>query len=105
TVAIFVTCQWIQGEHAYDYQTMATYSIGDYEFGNRIDLDLPAGVDIVCQWYNVPEDWDGGDLVVIKYWCDGKIYDESHCELYGLGADFTLKSTDGQGDPVFLTTG
>ncbi len=101
----WVACQWSEDLGPYYYEQFAPYTNGDYAVGNRIDLELHKGSDITCWWYNVPEDYDGGDLVVIKYWCDGHIYDEAHCELYGGGADFGLVSASGEGDPVFFSTG
>lgn len=105
TYQTFVACQWSEELGPYYYNQFTPYTNGDYAVGNRIDLDLPEGNDITCWWYNAPEDHDGGDLVVIKYWCDGNIYDEQHCDLYGGGADFGIESASGQGDPVYFTTG
>jgi hypothetical protein len=105
TIATFVICQWEEELGPFKYEALYPYSNGDYAVGNRIDLELYVGTDIVCHWYNIPVDHDGGDLVVIKYWCDGAIYDEAHCELYGGGADFSVEASNGAGDPIYFTTG
>ncbi|MCC6790567.1 MAG: hypothetical protein IT336_02720 [Thermomicrobiales bacterium] len=105
TIKTYVICQWEDELGPYKYETYYPYNTGDSWVGNAIDLDLHENSDIICWWYNVPEDHDGGDLIVIKYWCDGAIYDEAHCELYGGGADFSVEAANGWGGPIYFTTG
>jgi hypothetical protein len=105
TVDAFVICQWEEELGPFKYETFSPYSTGGSYIGNTIDLELYKGTNIVCHWYNIPEDHDGGELIVIKYWCDGAIYDETHCELYGGGADFSIQDAGGYGSPYEFTTG
>ena len=104
-IRTFVICQWEDDLGPFLYNTFEPYILGDVAVGNRIDLDLIEGSDIVCHWYNIPEDPDGGDLVVVKYWCEGAIYNEASCELYGFGAEFLLQAASGEGDPISFATG
>jgi len=62
------------------------------------------GDDLVCQWYNVPEKtWDGGELTITKYWCQGYVVNAETCEL-GSGVKFLVESAAG-GSPILVETG
>lgn len=102
--APYVICQWYEDLGPFHYEVLQPYNAaGGAGYGNKIDLELYAGTHIICKWFNVPMN-DNGELVVIKYWCDGHIYNESACELYGGGADFEIDPVWG-GASVFITTG
>jgi hypothetical protein len=91
-VAIVVTCTWYEGLGPYVYDTLIPIGTG------VIDLSLAAGDDVVCDWYNIPlDDPDGGELIVIKYWCDDAIYTADACEPYGGDVEFILQPTTGDG--------
>lgn len=102
TVQTWVSCQWIDDAGAYSYAQIVPYATTSV-IGDTIGLDAARSDRIVCQWYNAPRR-DGGDLTVIKYWCDGAVYTTEACQLYGGGADFSLASTSG-GDPILFSTG
>jgi hypothetical protein len=103
TVDTRVFCQWYDAAGAYDNQDIQPYNkFGNAGLGGTIDLDVHAGDDIVCLWFNAPG-YSGGELVVIKYWCDGNIYDIAHCDLYGGGADFELDAAYGGYSTQFTT--
>jgi hypothetical protein len=70
--------------------------------GLRINFTLPAGANIICDWYNVPKGAaptptpSGGTITVIKRLCTEDPKDiknfRDECALYGAGAGFELKS-------------
>ncbi len=96
---VIVTCTWYEDLGPYVYDTLIPTENG------VIDLSLAEGDDVVCDWYNIPlDDPDGGELVVVKYWCDDPIYTADACELYGGDVEFILASTSGEGDPIVFTT-
>lgn len=67
--------------------------------GLRMNIQIPAGEDVVCDWYNVPPakplPGASGSITVYKYLCQGRDdtnYDwEDDCGNYGAGASFELK--------------
>ncbi|MCC6790723.1 MAG: PT domain-containing protein [Thermomicrobiales bacterium] len=71
----------------------------DDSTGLRMNIKVPAGSDIVCDWYNVPpakpQPGASGSITVNKFLCQGRSdnkYDwEEDCESYGAGASFELK--------------
>jgi hypothetical protein len=76
----------------------------DDSTGLRINFTLPAGADVICDWYNVPKGAaptptpSGGTITVIKRLCtddpkDIKNY-RDECELFGAGAGFELKAVN-----------
>lgn len=80
--------------------------------GDTLYLDVSAGEEIVCYWYNVPDyDPDYGWMTVIKYTCNTATFlSEVDCEVYEDGQSFDLvvwngndweyadtKTTDGAG--------
>jgi hypothetical protein len=70
----------------------------------RLVVELLAGEDLACDWYNVlaPEP---GTVTIAKTWCDGtSAADLANCEPYGGGITFSLEPIEG-GDSVTLTTG
>lgn len=66
--------------------------------GLRMNIQIPAGTEIVCDWYNVPpakpQPGASGSITVNKFLCQGRTdnkYDwEEDCENYGAGAVFEL---------------
>jgi hypothetical protein len=66
--------------------------------GLRMNIRIPAGEEVVCDWYNVPpakpQPGASGSITVYKYLCQGRDdnkYDwEDDCEAYGAGAEFEL---------------
>jgi len=91
-VAVYVVvCTRDGNNFPFDYDDIA---------GLRINLNLPAGADIVCDWYNVPPakpQAGAGSITVIKSLCLGNKnnnYDwENDCENFGAGATFDLTRT------------
>lgn len=79
------------------------------DFDHYEDVELEAGANLtpgqslMCYWFNIPTDTDG-TIEVVKYWCDGYLYDPASCEIYTGGQAFAL-SAPGGGDPVFFETG
>lgn len=86
------------------YVVVCTRDGENYDFtyddssGLRINLRIPAGETIACDWYNVPpkpqEPGATGSVTVIKYLCQGrndnKYNWDQDCESYGSGAEFEL---------------
>jgi hypothetical protein len=77
----------------------------DDSTGLRVKFDLPAGANIVCDWYNIPKGEatstptpGGGSVTVITRLCLDDIADikdlRDECEMYGAGAEFQLKSVN-----------
>ena len=76
----------------------------DDSTGLRITFTLPAGANIICDWYNIPRGAEptpppsGGSITVIVRLCTedldkiDNLRDE--CEMYGAGAEFQLKSVN-----------
>ena len=99
----------------------------DDSTGLRIKFKLPAGANVVCDWYNVPPAAPtptptpkpapsaNGSITVQKFLCQGKATNaynwSKDCTNYGAGADFTADrnlrrrtwtgSTDANGQLVF----
>ena len=64
--------------------------------GPELTIELAAGDQIVCSWYNVPESPDPGTVTVIKYGCAGPVFvSVDECEIYEGGAGFALSGFDG----------
>ena len=83
----------------------------DDSTGLRINLRIPEGALVVCDWYNVPpapKPAVGGSITVIKFLCEGKQdndYDwDEECDSYGGGAEFALTSV-AKGTSTAGTTG
>jgi hypothetical protein len=87
------------------YVVVCTQNGQTYDFdyddtnGLKINIKIPAGGDIVCDWYNVPpakQPTGQGSITVIKALCQGKennAYDWANdCDPFGAGADFALTS-------------
>jgi hypothetical protein len=71
-----------------------------------IDLDVVKGQVIVCHWFNDPkEEPHGGQMKVVKYWCDGVVYTVEACDIYEGGASFAVGAASGEGALIFGTTG
>jgi hypothetical protein len=81
---------------------MAPTDLAAMEFENTLLVDLSAGQDLVCHWYNVPN-LHGGTVVITKYWCDGDVYSIYACDLYEQGAAFEL--SNGWGGSYQVVTG
>jgi hypothetical protein len=90
----------------------------DDSTGLRIDIDLPSGGDVVCDWYNVPPGPpptptpapNVGTITVIVSLCEMEVEDvvsfADDCDPYGDGADFTLTAvSSGSGPSRTGTTG
>jgi hypothetical protein len=75
--------------------------------GLRITFDLPAGGEIICDWYNIPRgpaptptpdpaDAEGGSITVLKYGCENDAEDirnfRDECVAAGEGIAFELTS-------------
>ena len=81
----------------------------DDSTGLRIEFDLPAGAQIVCDWYNIPRgpdptptpqpQPDGGSVTVIMRLCAddaGEIANfRSECTVAGAGYEFELSEVEG----------
>lgn len=79
----------------------------DDSSGLRVLIDLPAGADIVCDWYNVPPgppptatpQPNVGSITVVVGLCELEVEDvisfADDCDPYGDGADFTLTNVSG----------
>jgi hypothetical protein len=68
-----------------------------------VTLDLHAGEQIICHWFNVPEDPDG-KLTVIKFECSTKTWvSEVDCEVYEGGQTFDLAQWNGSAWGVIAT--
>lgn len=72
----------------------------DDSTGLRINFKLPAGANVVCDWYNVPPaPAPKGSITIVKELCQGKqnnAYNWSKdCVSYGAGAGFALTSQGG----------
>lgn len=103
TVGTWVTCQWYEELGPYVYEQLEPYAPAD-GVGTHISVDLAKGDDLICQWYNVPEQtWDGGELTITKYWCQGYVVNSQTCEL-GSGVKFLVESAAG-GSPILVETG
>lgn len=105
TIGTYVTCQWLDENGPFIWNSIQPYNPDGAGLGYQIDLDLYEKTSIVCQWYNVPEKYEGGELIIIKYWCDGNIYNETHCELYGGGVQFGIDEANADFDTIYVTTG
>ncbi len=105
TFDTYVTCQWYDNNGPYVYQQFVPAKYNGSEIGNQIDVELAQGDELICQWYNAPtKHWDGGDLTIYKYWCEGYVVSAENCEL-GAGVKFVVTATSGEGDPIFTQTG
>lgn len=90
-VAVYVVVCTRGGEnYAFNY---------DDSNGLKINVKIPAGTEIDCDWYNVPpakQPAGSGSITVIKALCQGNKdnkYDWANdCTPYGAGADFALTS-------------
>lgn len=99
-----MTCQWYDNFGPYVYQQFVPYAYDGSSVGNAIDVELAYGDELVCQWFNTPEQpWDGGDLTIYKYWCEGYVVSAEHCEL-GAGVKFVISPTSGGGS-ILTETG
>ena len=104
TVDTWVTCQWYEATGPYTYDGIKPYAPVD-GVGDHISVELAKGDDLICQWYNVPErTWDGGELTITKYWCQGLVVNPETCEL-GSGVAFLVEAASGEGDPIQVETG
>ncbi len=104
-VAVYVvSCQ--AGGETFDF----TY---DDANGMRIQLALPGGVDISCDWYNIPPGQPNvvpgqasGSITVHKFLCQGKAIGsynwETDCVAQTTPAGFSLKTADGR--PIAVGT-
>lgn len=81
--------------------------------GMRIELDLPSGTDVTCNWYNIPPgsptvtpDRPQGSITVHKFICLGKSVGSYNwdidCNAESAPAGFSLKSSDGR--PIAVGT-
>ena len=74
----------------------------DDSTGLRINFTLPAGANVICDWYNVPKGQapapSGGSITVIVRLCTEKLADienlQNECSLYSAGAGFQLTSVN-----------
>ncbi len=104
TIATWVTCQWYEDLGPYVYEGFEPYAPAD-GVGTHIDVELSEGDDLVCQWYNVPEQtWDGGELTITKYWCEGYVVNVETCEL-GAGVKFAVSPVNVATEGFFTETG
>jgi hypothetical protein len=81
----------------------------DDSTGLRIEFELPAGAQIICDWYNIPRgpdptptpspDPDGGSVTVIKRLCadDAEEIDNfrEECTVAGVDYEFELSEVEG----------
>lgn len=81
----------------------------DDDTGLRITFELPAGANIVCDWYNVPRGQtqptptpttaSGGAITVVKTLCEDDAEDirnfRSECDIAGTGISFELTALSG----------
>ena len=104
TIATWVTCQWYEDLGPYVYEGFEPYAPAD-GVGTHISVELSEGDDLVCQWYNVPEQtWDGGELTITKYWCEGYVVNVETCEL-GAGVKFAVSPVNVATEGFFTETG
>jgi hypothetical protein len=73
----------------------------DYVEGLGASIDVPEGVSVICDWYNVPEaPGPTGSITVHAFLCSGKEDNdynwEQDCTNYGDGAGFDLLSAAGE---------
>ena len=77
----------------------------DDSTGLRITFDLPAGGNVVCDWYNIPKGRPaptptpgGGSITVITRLCPENLAEikdfGDECDMYGAGAEFQLTTLD-----------
>lgn len=103
------------------YVVVCTRDGNTYDFtyddstGLRINIEVPSGAEIVCDWYNVPPKKEDpnppstkGGVTVVKYLCQGRTDNkynwDTDCESYGAGAEFDLTSVS-SGKVTSGTTG
>lgn len=89
-----------------DARSFANYPFAPFatiEPQGRIGVQLLAGENMECDWFNVLEA-QGGAVTIIKYWCPGAVVSKNSCELYPDGVSFTLEPVNGDED-ISLETG
>jgi hypothetical protein len=75
--------------------------------GMRIELELPAGTDVSCNWYNIPPttptvtpNQPQGSITVHKFLCQGKAVSaynwDVDCAAETVPVSFSLKTSDGR---------
>jgi hypothetical protein len=84
--------------------------------GMRVELDLPAGTDVACNWYNIPPstptvtpNQPQGSITVRKFLCQDKSVNaynwDADCTTESDPIGFSLKTADGRPIAVGTTDG
>lgn len=104
-VAVYVVSCEANGQ---DFET--TYNDSN---GMRVELKLPAGTDVSCNWYNIPPttptvtpNQPQGSITVHKFLCQGKSVNaynwDADCTAETASIGFSLKTADGR--PIAVGT-
>jgi sortase (surface protein transpeptidase) len=65
-------------------------------WGNKLDVNVAGGDQIVCHWYNVPKP-EKGWVTVTKYVCSTKTFvDKVYCTIYEKGQSIELTQVTGK---------
>lgn len=98
--AFVLSCTSDQRTFVYPFSPFAIV-----EPDGRLPVELVAGEDLECDWFDVLAPPQNGIVTLTKFWCPGELVNFDACERYTEGIGFTLVPVDGVGDEISIVTG